>query len=397
MPQKRRIIFVTGTRADFGKLKPLINKIENNSSFDCYVFVTGMHTLSKYGSTFQEVHKQGYKNVFVFMNQTHTTDADVILANTIMGFSNFVKEIKPDLVVIHGDRIETLACAIVGSFNNILVAHVEGGELSGTVDEIIRHAVTKLSHIHFVANNQAMMRLMQMGESEDSIFVIGSPDIDVMKTESLPSFDEVISHYDIPFREYAILLYHPVTTEIESLGRDIHAVVNAVIESKENYVVIYPNNDNGSDIIISEYARLAQYNNNFRIFPSLRFEYFLTLLKNAKFIIGNSSAGIREAEVYGIPSINIGSRQKNRSNSRNIIHTDNVKEDILVAIGAVKNFTVNPMSNFGNGQSSERFYEIMTDGRIWTTNIQKQFRDHYDWKESFNLSDSYNVMHSRKD
>ena len=130
----KKIVFLTGTRADFGKLKPLIEKIENSDSFDCYIFVTGMHTLAKYGSTYLEIQKENYQNIFVYMNQTHTTDSDIILANTVIGFSNFVKEVKPDIIVIHGDRLESLSGAIVGSFNNILVSHIEGGEVSGNLD-----------------------------------------------------------------------------------------------------------------------------------------------------------------------------------------------------------------------------------------------------------------------
>ena len=125
------------------------------------------------------------------MNQTNTTEPDIILSNTVTGFSNFIKEIRPNLIVIHGDRIEALAGAIVGSFNNILVSHIEGGELSGTLDELIRHAITKLSHIHFVSNEDAKKRLIQMGESDKCVFVIGSPDIDVMYSDELPSISEV--------------------------------------------------------------------------------------------------------------------------------------------------------------------------------------------------------------
>ena len=180
MDKNKKIVFLTGTRADFGKLKPLINKIEGSENFENYVFVTGMHTLSKYGSTYDEVRKQKYKEMYIFMNQTHTTAMDIILANTIIGFSNFINEIKPDMIVVHGDRVEALAGAIVGSLNNILVAHIEGGEISGTIDELIRHSITKLSHIHFVANKEAKKRLIQMGEIDSNIYVIGSPDIDIM-------------------------------------------------------------------------------------------------------------------------------------------------------------------------------------------------------------------------
>ncbi len=370
----RKIVFLTGTRADFGKLKPLIEKVDKCDDFECYVFVTGMHTLSEYGSTFIEVQRQHYDNIFIFMNQTNSTDSDVVLSNTISGFGNFVKEIKPDLIVIHGDRIEAMAGAIAGLFNNILVAHIEGGELSGTVDEIIRHTISKLSSIHFVANKQAQQRLIQMGESKDSIFVIGSPDIDIMKSDTLPSLTEVKRHYQIPFDKYAILIFHPVTTELEHLKNDIQQIVSAIIKSNRHYVVIYPNNDPGYGIIFKEYKKLSN-NNNFKIYPSLRFEYFLTLLKNSSFIIGNSSAGVREASVYGVPTINIGSRQKNRTQNPNILNVSANEEEILGAIDSVEGKKFAPIHEFGDGKSANRFFEILTGDKVWQIRIQKQFVD----------------------
>ena len=370
----KKIIFLTGTRADYGKLKPLIEKIENSDSFDCYVFVTGMHTLSKYGSTFLEIQKENYKNIFVFMNQTHTTDSDIILANTVTGFSNFVKEVNPDMIVIHGDRLEALAGAIVGSFNNILVSHIEGGEVSGTLDEMIRHSITKLSHIHFVSNEQAKNRLLHMGEKNDSIFVIGSPDIDVMTSDTLPSIDTVKNRYDITFNKYSILIFHPVTTELENLQIQIIDIVSALIESTQNFVIIYPNNDKGNEIILNEFKRL-KFNQNFKIFPSLRFEYFLTLLQNSDMILGNSSVGVRESEIYGIPSINIGSRQNYRSVNKNIVNIEPEKSLILTAIKNMKDKKIIPSFEFGKGNSSQKFLELLNDNKIWNTSIQKYFKD----------------------
>jgi UDP-N-acetylglucosamine 2-epimerase (hydrolysing) len=371
---KKKIVFLTGTRADFGKLKPLIEKIEDSKSFDCYVFVTGMHTLSKYGSTFNEVINQGYKDVFIFMNQTHLTDPDFILANTVTGFGNFVKEINPDLILIHGDRIEALAGAIVGTFNNILVSHVEGGETSGTIDEIIRHTITKISHLHFVANPKAKKRLIQMGEKKDSIFVIGSPDIDIMLSKKLPSLSYTKEHYNIQFKNYGILIFHPVTTELDLLPNEVSNLVSAVLESKKNYVVIFPNNDNGAEIILQEYERLKN-RKNFKIFPSLRFEFFLTLLKNADFIIGNSSAGIRESGVYGIPSINVGTRQMNRSKNKNIQNPKVNVDEILKSINRINEKRLKPDFEFGAGDSSEKFFQTLTSKKIWSTTIQKHFVD----------------------
>jgi UDP-N-acetylglucosamine 2-epimerase (hydrolysing) len=371
---KRKIVFLTGTRADFGKIKSLINQVEKSNLFDCYIFVTGMHTLSLYGSTYLEVKKHNYKNIFIYMNQTTTSDMDLILANTVVGFGNFVKEINPDMIVVHGDRVEALAGVIVGSLNNILVSHIEGGEISGTIDELIRHAITKLAHLHFVSNEEAEKRLIQMGEKNDNIFVIGSPDIDIMKSTNLPSLKEAKTKYDIHFDNYSIFIYHPVTTDVDNLKKHIQIVVDALLESKRKYIVIYPNNDKGTEIIINSFKRLEK-NSNFRVFPSLRFEYFLRFLKDAKFIIGNSSAGIREAEIYGVPSINIGDRQANRTKNENIINVNHSVKDILKAISKGEKKKIKPISHFGEGDSSKKFFDIIKNKKIWNKTIQKQFLD----------------------
>jgi UDP-N-acetylglucosamine 2-epimerase (hydrolysing) len=181
---------------------------------------------------------------------------DLTLAKTIEGISSFVRENRPDLIVVHGDRVEPLAGAVVGALNNILVAHIEGGEVSGTVDELLRHAVSKMSHIHFASNEEAKRRLMQLGEYPDAIWVIGSPDIDIMFSEDLPTIEDAKGHYDLEFDRYAIAAFHPVTTEIENLAKDAEQFVDALIQSGDNYIVIYPNNDLGSELILNAYRRL---------------------------------------------------------------------------------------------------------------------------------------------
>ena len=371
----RKIVFLTGTRADFGKLTSLMDTIEANDSFECHIFVTGMHTLEKYGNTFEEVQKKGYKNITIFENQTNTNLQDIILANTVIGFSEYVKKISPDMIIVHGDRIEALAGAIVGSFNNILVSHIEGGEISGTVDELIRHAVSKLSHIHFTANDEAKERLIQLGEAKDSIFTIGSPDIEIMTSVVLPTIDAVSKYYEIPFKDFGVLLFHPVTTELNSLKDQIDQIVSSLIDSNKNFVVIYPNNDNGTDVIIKKIHELEN-NKNFRIFPSIRFLYFLTILKHANFILGNSSAAVREAEVFGTPAINIGSRQKNRSKNKEIINVEPKKDLILNAIKNIENKRFDGKSFFGHVENTtEKFLNVLQDPLVWKTSIQKQFID----------------------
>lgn len=370
----KKILFLTGTRADFGKIKSLISILESNPEFEAYVFVTGMHLQKEYGYTLIEIERCNFKNVHSFENHTHETTMDLTLAKTIEGFSNYCKSIKPDLIVIHGDRVETLAGAIVGSLNNILVAHIEGGELSGTVDELIRHSVTKLSHIHFVSNEEAAKRLLQMGEIKSSIYTIGSPDIDIMFSDSLPSLESVKEYYQIDFEQYAIIMFHPVTTEALQMKQYAQDFVESLMDTDVNFVVIYPNNDLGSKYIIDAYQKIAN-NKRFRIFPSLRFEYFLVLLKNAAFIIGNSSAGIREAPYYGIPIINIGTRQQNRTLNADIINVDYQKQNILNALHLISSHKVSPASkDFGKGNSAELFLNSLLSDKIWEINHQKEFK-----------------------
>ena len=371
----KKILFLTGTRADFGKIKSLISTLENNQEFEVFVFVTGMHLQKEYGYTLIEIERCNFKNIHAFQNHTHETTMDLTLAKTIEGFSSYCKKINPDLIVIHGDRVETLAGAIVGSLNNILVAHIEGGELSGTVDELIRHSVTKLSHIHFVSNDEAAKRLLQMGEIKSSIFTIGSPDIDIMFSDNLPTEKSVKEYYQIDFDHYAIVMFHPVTTEDKQMKHYADNFVASLLAVEENFVVIYPNNDLGSRYIIEAFQKLKD-NPKFRIFPSIRFEYFLVLLKNAKFIIGNSSAGIREAPYYGIPIINIGTRQQNRTLNADIINVDYQKENIIKALHSVINHKISPTANdFGKGNSAELFLNSLLSSKIWEINHQKKFKN----------------------
>lgn len=368
----KRIVFLTGTRADFGKLKSLISILYTNSNFEIYVFVTGMHMLSKYGSTHLEVDKSGFKNIFKFINQNEGDSMDKILVKTISGFSDYIKEISPNFIIVHGDRLEALAGAIVGSFNNILTGHVEGGEVSGTIDEIIRHSVSKLSQIHFVANEEAKRRLLQLGEREETIHVIGSPDIDIMNSNNLPTIEDVRTHYEFDFEKYAIILFHPVTTEISKLSEQVKHFVDQVIDSKLNYIVIYPNNDPGSNIILNEYKRFEN-NACFKVYPSMRFEYFLTLLNNSLFIIGNSSAGIREAPHYGIPSINIGSRQNGRVTCNMVINVE--ASDLKSAIEDALSFEPGKYNIFGDGNSAPKFLQVLNKAVFWEQKTQKKFVD----------------------
>lgn len=374
MTEKRKIVFLTSTRADFGKIKSLIEVASKSNDFEVHIFVTGMHMNPKYGSSYDEIIKCGYENVFLCSNHNDFDPMDIILSKTIDGFSQYVSHIKPDLIVVHGDRVEPLAGAIVGALNLILTAHIEGGELSGTVDELIRHAISKMSHIHFVSNAKAKKRLIQMGEDEKSIFTIGSPDVDIMLSRKLPSFKFVKKHYEIPFSRYSILLFHSVVTEASETQIQVKKLVDAILESRLNYIVINPNNDKGSEHIFSEYERFKN-NKKIKVYPSIRFENFLVLMKHARFIIGNSSSGIMEAPYYKVPTINIGTRQNKRLVSRDIINTNYESATILRAIAKAQKVKLKSKRHFGKGDSNKRFLKILKSKKMWQINKQKTFKE----------------------
>ena len=373
---KKRIIFLTGTRADYGKIKNLIQEVQKLNKFKAYLFVTGMHNLKEFGETHIEISLDKIQNTYKFKNQKFNEPMDSVFLNTFKGFKKYIKKIRPDLIVIHGDRTEALACASVGCLNNYKVAHIEGGEISCTIDETLRHAISKLSNIHFVTNQIAKRRLIQLGELKNKIHVIGSPDVDVILKKNLPKLDIVKNRYNITFHKYAIGIFHPVTSELHQLQDQIDIFVKSLIKSNNNYVIISPNNDHGAKKIFTKYKKIKSP--KIRILPSMRFEYYLTLLKNSDFIIGNSSSGIMEAPYFGIPTINLGTRQKNRTNISSIINISINIDLILSNINQLNNKKQKPkkiINTFGDGNSTKRFINILSNKSFWETSNQKYFQD----------------------
>lgn len=371
---KKKIVFLTSTRADYGKLKSIIIKLQNNSKYITRVFVTGTHNIHYYGKTIGEIKKDKIKNLHVFKNQDLSSTMNKMLINTITGFSDFLKKEKPDLVILHGDRVEPLGCAISALLDNVKIAHVEGGEVSGTVDEILRHAISKLSHIHFASNQTAKKRLLQMGEDKKNVFVVGSPDVDLILSKKLPDIQTVKKRYGIKYDKYSISILHPVTTNLSNIKAEAKLYFEALKDSKRNYVITYPNNDLGSDYIFNEIKKLKK-NTNFTVIPSLRFEFFLTLLKNSTFIIGNSSCGIMEAPYYGIPTINIGDRQKNRFGSKSLLNINFNKNDIIRTINSTENKKFSKFNFFGKGNSANKIEKIISSKKFWEIKLQKSFID----------------------
>jgi len=365
----KRVLCLTGARADYGKLKPLIAESCRAENIVTHIFVTGMHMLRQYGSTHTEVvHPEA--TIFKFKNQSSGDPDFLISAKTLSALGTYVVSNDIDLVIVHGDRLEALAGAQVGVMTNTLVAHVEGGELSGTVDDSFRHAITKLAHIHFVANESARKRLLKMGETEERVHVIGSPELDLMHSADLPTLAQVQKRYAIPFDEYGIVIFHPVVTEKEESIRYASELKESILASSSNWVLIESNNDQGSDGIRKVMKDLLQ-SKRIRTLPSMRYEYFLVLLQHSRVVLGNSSVGVREAPHYGIPSVNIGTRQSGRTNSPMVYHSGNSYREIASGLSWAKTCPRVPDQRFGDGKSALRFARLLRESRIFSTPIQK--------------------------
>lgn len=369
----RSILFVTGTRADFGKLEPLAIAARN-AGFTVSFFVTGMHMLARYGLTKLEVHRTTGVAVHEFLNQRAGDPQDMILAKTVTGFSDFVKEHQPDLVVIHGDRVEALACALVCATNYIRCAHVEGGEVSGTIDEIYRHCNTKLASHHFVSSEDAARRVMALGEAQGDIHPIGSPELDFHAGPSGVDLAQVKSRYTLPFDDFGICVFHPVTSEADSMGAQASALFSTLTASNRNFVVIAPNNDPGSSGIFAAIEALPL--DRFRVLPSMRFAHFSELMKNASVMVGNSSAGVREAPFLGLASLDIGSRQTNRAKSPSVFFANPQETDKIANFLTEQWGIAYPRHDaFGGGSAAARFVDVLRSETFWDTSLQKTFHD----------------------
>jgi UDP-N-acetylglucosamine 2-epimerase (hydrolysing) len=213
-----------------------------------------------------------------------------------------------------------------------------------------------------------------MGEDKKNVFIVGSPDVDMILAKNLPNLNRVKKRYEISFKNYSIAILHPITTNLENLERETKIFLKSLAKSKLNYVLIYPNNDHGSEIILKEISKYKNYN-KFRIFPSIRFEYYLTLLKNCSFIIGNSSSGIIEAPYYGVSTINVGERQKNRLKSKLIKNISFKEKLILDSIKFAKKRKITKRKFFGEGKSAEKITKLLLRDKIWKISNQKNFID----------------------
>lgn len=337
MKKKRKILFVTERRADYSRLKPIMRLVQKSDKLDLQLVVTGQHLLKSFGETKDVVKKDGFK-VDAFIPVFHEGDGDDgatmarALGHYILKLTDTVLNLKPDLIFCGFDLDAHLAAAIVGMHLNIPSAHIQGGERSGTIDEVLRHATTKFAHIHFVATEESRKRVIKLGEDPKYVFLVGSPSLDTIKHIEYPAREKMFSAYGLdPHKKLIVFSQHPVTTEVKDVEKQIGASISAVrsVAQKNDAQVlaIYSNNDAGGKRIVNHLKE-----SGFIVQPHIVYEDYLRLLKHANVLVGNSSTGIHEAPSFGLPTVNIGTRQQMRERGVNVIDVSNDRGTIERAI-----------------------------------------------------------------
>lgn len=371
----KKICFVIFSSANYNSIKSVLSEIQKNKQFNLQIVVGASATHDKFGDVYNRILKDGFRVDFKIENQFSTNELKSMVKTTGLGLIELPEcfsKLKPDLVFTVGDRHETISTAIAASYMNILVAHTMGGEVTGTIDENVRHAITKLSHLHFVSNLDSMKRVIKLGELKKNIFNVGCPRNDLIKKilakknyfnefkflskNGVGDINKINENED-----YIVTLYHPVTTDIKINKRAMQNILKATQKFNVKNVIIWPNSDAGSDEISKQIRifREKGFLKNFKIIKNLPIEYYIPLIKNSKCLVGNSSSAIRDGAFIGVPAVNVGKRQNNRLTSQNVIQSSNELEDIQNKIKIQYGKKFKPSTLYGSGNAGKNIVKIL--------------------------------------
>tara|TARA_R110002051_G_scaffold325814_3_gene431629 strand:- start:2376 stop:3551 length:1176 start_codon:yes stop_codon:yes gene_type:complete len=371
--KKRKILIISGTRAEYGYVRPLLKLIENDPEVESETLVTNMHLLDKFGKSVREFEKDGIEVTYKIHNTLDGyTNATMVksLGVYLLQLPEILEKSKPDIVLISGDRGEQLMSAIAASHLNIPVAHIQAGEKSGNIDGSVRHAITKISHIHFCANQDAYERVIKLGEDEFRVFNLGAPLIDEIVA---PDFYIKDIRRKLNLREdkkIFLIVNHSITEESEEAGEQMKAVIDAVEDMDAEMILIMPNSDAGSAAIRKTLTTYGSDNLNkskfdrFRIFYNLSRIEYISVMREAAVMIGNSSSGILEAPSFKLPVVNVGRRQKGRLQGKNVINCEYDKDSIIKAVNeadsqSFRSSLENLVNPYGDGRSSQKILNAL--------------------------------------
>ena len=375
-----KIFIVTERRADFSRFKPILKLIKKDKKLKYSLAVTGLHVSKKFGFTIKEIINEGFKINYKFnmFDENYYFENDgaamtIAMSKAFNNLSRILKRDKPDLILSGFDIAANFAVTVCGAHMNIPVAHIQGGEVSGTIDESLRHAMTKFSHIHFTANNETKERLIRMGEMPKYIFPVGCPSIDALISEKLVSREKILEKFKIDIlKPFTVIIQHPVTTELKKSKHQMMETIYAVKKFPIQHLVVFPNNDAGSKNILKSILK-----NNLNYTPTLNLSEYKTILKSCSVLIGNSSSGIHEASTFKTPVINIGTRQSGRMKPKNIINVNHNQREICKAIKKTLNINFlkgikNLKNPYGDGSSAKKIVKILKKINLKKINIQIQ-------------------------
>jgi GDP/UDP-N,N'-diacetylbacillosamine 2-epimerase (hydrolysing) len=376
---KRKILYITGTRADYGLMQSVLREIEKLPNMELEIIATGMHLMEEFGMTVNEIKKDKFR--IHEIDATFEGDDKESTANFIGKFIQLlttkVKEIKPDIILLIGDRAEMLGGAIVGSYMGIPVAHVHGGDVSSTVDEHARHAITKLAHLHFPATKKSASNILKMGEERWRVHTVGSPSLDGMFDGQSAKPEKLERKYGIDSSKQLILaVQHPVSIEYSSAAAQMKETLEALVKLEKQTVLVYPNADAGGRAMISEIRRYEGCS-FLKIFKNIPRSDYLGIMRLASAMVGNSSSGIVEAPSFRIPVVNIGTRQEGREKAGNTIDVGYDRGEIVMAMKKAledKEFRqkVTRYKNpYGNGKAGEKIARILSRIEIDDALLQK--------------------------
>jgi len=364
---RKKICVITGSRADYGLLCWVMKEIASRPDMELLPVAVGAHLEKEWGYTVKHIEADGFTNVAkikTFSGDTSPSGIAATTAETLKGLSKFFASENPDLVVLLGDRYEILAAAMSALIHNIPIAHLGGGEISeGVIDDSIRHALTKLSHLHFVITEKCAERVTALGEEPWRVHVSGSPRLDFVSNIEFTAKDELVQRLGIDFSgKTALVIFHPLTLENENTEKQAEELIAALKETDLSKVIFYPNIDTNSETIIRMLEDfVGDISNNAKIFKPLEMADYLGILNSVDLMIGNSSAGIVES-----PSFNIGDRQKGRDCMENVIHVPNEKNAILAGIkkalsAGFRDSLKNMKNIYGDGAASKKIADMLSE------------------------------------
>ena len=373
----KKICVFVGSRANYSSIKSVMEAVKNHNSLELQLVLGASAVLDRFGKVEDLIRKDGFNPNYIFHNLVEGEDPAVMAKSTglgIMDASMILSHLKPDVVVLVGDRFEIISMTIAAAYMNIRIAHTMGGEVTGTIDESIRHAVTKFAHIHFPANEDSKKRLIKMGEDEKSVFNVGCPRIDLVADELKNNSKEVLKNvfknyggvgkgFDLT-KPFLLVSQHPVTTEYENSRKQIEETLNALNDLQIPTIMLWPNADAGAEDIAKGIRTFREKKNPqwLNLFKNLPTYIYIHLMNITSCLIGNSSSGIRDAAYIGTPVVNIGTRQNKRLRANNVVQVDCIKKEIVNGIMAqLKNGKFPSSLIYGDGTAGKKIANILVE------------------------------------